>query len=135
MKEEIWKDIPGFDGIYQASTLGRVRSVDRKVLVVTPTRNKGYVKVNKGTVLKIEKANYEFNYVRLYKEGVKVRLPINRLIANTFLENQNDCKYVRFKDGNKDNLEITNLYWSNEKRHNLGCVNRCGGSDRALRCV
>ena len=126
MEKEVWKDIPGFDGVYQVSTLGRARSVDRKVDVITPTRrNSGFVRTNVGTVLSIEKAHYGFNYVRLYKEGVKVRLPLHRLIAHTFLENPNNCKYVGFKDGDKDNMGIKNLYWTNKKRRNLRNVSCC----------
>lgn len=125
MEKEVWKDIPGFDGVYQVSTLGRARSVDRKVDVITPTRKRGHVRNSKGVILSIEKSSHGFNYVRLYKEGVKVKLQLHRLEAITFLENPNNCKYVGFKDGNKDNLEIKNLYWTNEKRRNLGNVSCC----------
>lgn len=126
MTKEIWKDIPGFDGVYQVSTLGRVRSVDRKVDVITPTRNRGHIRNSKGVILGIEKSTNGFNYVRLYKEGVKVRLQLHRLIAYTFLENPNDCKYVRFKDGNRDNMGIDNLCWSDRRCRDLENLSCCG---------
>ena len=125
MKKEVWRDIPGFDGIYQVSTLGRIRSVDRNVDVITPTRKKGHVRRSKGVILSLEKSPNGFNYARIYQDGVKVRLPLHRVIANTFLENPDNCKYVGFRDGNKDNLEIKNLYWNNKKRRNLGNVSCC----------
>ena len=116
MKKEIWKDIPEFNGVYQASTLGRIRSVDRMVLVVNPAGGRIYEKKNKGVILRVEKDKNGFNYVRLYKEGVKVKLQNHRLVAITFLDNPKGCKFVKFKDGDRDNPEVTNLEWTNKRR-------------------
>lgn len=123
MKEEIWEDIPGFDGNYQVSTLGRVRSVDREVDVMSITRCGWYTKKCKGRILKIEKGDNGFNYVRLYLDGIKVKRQIQRLVAVTFLENPNDYDYVGFKDGNKDNMALENLEWTDEKRRCVGVLN------------
>ena len=125
MTKELWKDIPGFNGVYQVSTLGRVRSVDRNVDVITPTRKKGHVRRSKGVILSLEKSPNGFNYARIYQDGVKVKRQLHRLVAVTFLENPNGCKYVRFKDGDKDNLEVKNLEWTNEKTRIMRNVNYC----------
>ena len=91
MKEkEVWKDSPDFDGVYQVSTLGRVRTVDRKVTIMDPTRGGWYTRSRKGKILGIVKNDNGFNYVCLYKEGVKVKRQVQRLVAITFLENPND---------------------------------------------
>lgn len=131
MKEEIWKDIPGFDGIYQASTLGRVRSVDRKVTINSPNRGGCFTRSRKGKILEIAKEGNGFNYVYLYEDGVKVKRQIQRLVAITFLENPNDCDYVGFKDGNRDNVTLENLEWTNKKCHDVtvlscGSCSNCG---------
>lgn len=116
MSKEIWKDIPGFDGNYQASTLGRIRSVDREQMVTNPTKKNLYTRVQRGVILKIERDKNSFYYARLYHEGIKTRQLKHRLVAMTFLENPNNYQYVRFKDGNKSNSEVANLEWTNKKR-------------------
>ena len=121
MCEEIWKDIPGFEGSYQVSTLGRVRSVDRKVEVMSLTLSKGYDRTTRGTILTVERDYNGFNYVRMYSERVKVKRQLHRLVALAFLENPNGYRYVTFKDGNKDNVGLNNLEWTNEKNRDV-CV-------------
>ena len=138
MKEkEVWKDIPDFGGVYQVSTLGRVRTVDRKVTVINPTQGGEYTRSRKGEILKIVKSDNGFNYVSLYKEGVKFKRQIQRLVAIAFLENPDDCDYVGFKDGNKDNMVLENLEWTNKKRREAtvlpgGSCSNCGEKLRNL---
>lgn len=115
MKEEIWKDIPEFGGLYQASTLGRIRSVDRILTVANPTGRSEYKRNHKGVILRVLKDKNGYDYAALYKDGIKSKLQIHRLVAVTFLENPNNYSYVRFKDGDKENTELDNLYWSDEK--------------------
>lgn len=138
MKEkEVWKDIPDFDGVYQVSTLGRVRTVDRKVTIMDPTRGGWHTRSRKGKILGIVKNDNGFNYVCLYKEGVKVKRQVQRLVAITFLENPNDYDYVGFKDGNRDNMALENLEWTNKKCHDAtvlssGSCSNCGEKLRNL---
>lgn len=114
MREEIWKDIPGFNGNYQASTSGRIRSVDRVMLVSNPMGRNSYSRVHKGVILNpIMKKG--FKSVALYKDGVKTVRYAHVLVAMTFLENPNGCPYLKFKDGDKGNIDITNLEWTNGK--------------------
>lgn len=111
MKEEIWEDIPGFDGNYQVSTLGRVRSVDREVAIMYGCS----IKSCKGRILKPKKDSNGFNYVFLFLDGIRVKRQVQRLVAITFLENPNGYDYVRFKDDDRDNMALENLEWTNEK--------------------
>ena len=81
--QEIWKDIPGYEGLYQVSNLGEVKSLGREVLL-KPIRNK------KGYLL-----------VALYKNHIRKFKLIHRLVAQTFLSNSNDLPQVNHKDENK----------------------------------
>lgn len=102
---EIWKNIPGYDGIYQASTLGRIRSIDRKVW--------NYMK--KGRVLKQINNGRYYNYVSL--NGIKKY--VHRLVAITFIDNPNNLREVNHKDLNKQNNRFENLEWVTSKENKI----------------
>lgn len=94
MIKEMWKDIKGYEGIYQASNLGRIKSLNynqqKYEKILKPVKQKtGYYLVNlKGNALLL-----------------------HRVIANTFLENPNNFKTINHKDGNKANNSVDNLEW------------------------
>ena len=79
--EEIWKDIKGYEGLYQVSNLGRIKS-KRKIL-----------KPIKGEYLK----------VGLSKNGVQKTLYVHRLVAEAFVKNNNEFTHVNHIDENKYN--------------------------------
>ena len=111
MIEEIWKDIKGYEGLYQVSTLGRIRSLD-VVRYFYPMERKPYTQLRKGRILKPYYRKDGFTDVTLYKDGVaNIRL-IHILVATTFLENPMGRKMVWFKDGDKTNTKLDNLKWS-----------------------
>lgn len=82
MKNEIWNDIPGFEGYYQASTLGNIRSVDRTIM-----RNDGVVITIKSVTLSpcANRRQKGRKRVNLSKGGVQFSMLVSRLIADTFL--------------------------------------------------
>lgn len=88
---EIYKDIQGYEGKYQISNLGNVYSlITNKIL--KPQKNiHGYLKVG------------------LYKNGKCKIFNIHNLVANAFIENPNNYKYVNHKDENKTNNRVENL--------------------------
>ena len=89
---EIWRDIPGFNGYYQASTFGRVKSL-----------HKGKEHIMKQQLL----GNYYMT--NLYVDGKKFFSSVHRLIAKTFLPNSNDLPEVDHIDGDTTNNHISNL--------------------------
>ena len=111
---EIWKDIEGYEGYYQASSLGRIRSLDRIVerkqagdRAVRVCNQHGKIlslMVNKGT-RKGVKPRYE---IRLSKDGKVTGHQVHRLIALTFLDGAPELE-VNHKDGDTLNNRVDNL--------------------------
>ena len=107
--KEIWKDIKGFEGIYQVSNLGNVRSLDRKVF------NKGNNSWcnKKGRILKPTKDKGGYLYVGLYdKENAKTSsVKIHRLVALHFCTGYKQGLEVNHKNGVRDDNRSENLEW------------------------
>lgn len=111
--EEIWKDISGYEGYYQISNLGRVRSLDRYVATVGNPSGKRLIH---GKILSQSKrvmSNVEDGYysVTLCKRGVDTLFNVHRLVAETFIPNPNNLPCVNHKDENKHNNMADNLEW------------------------
>lgn len=109
MTEEIWKDIEGYEGRYQVSNLGRVKSIKhydsrghlRAERVLKPTNDwDGYLRVN------------------LYKNRVQVNKTIHRLVAEAFIPNPENKPTVNHIDENKTNNNVNNLEWATMKEQN-----------------
>lgn len=104
MKNEIWKDIIGYEGMYQVSNLGRIKSKERvafrgdgtplhlKESIMTPTYN-------------------TYLYARLRKDGQYKNLGIHRLVCQAFHPNPNNYPCVNHKDNNPLNNHADNLEW------------------------
>lgn len=106
--EEIWKDIPGFEGRYQASSLGRIRSLtfSKKVLSRWGTYRDV---IFKGKILNTNHKNSN-GYTNL-KLGAGKSYDVHRLVAMTFVPNPLNLSEVNHIDFNKINNIITNLEW------------------------
>lgn len=90
---EIWKDIQGYEGLYQVSSLGRIKS-----------NHKGYETILKNT-------GKEYFGIKLCKNGVQKDFRIHRLVAETFIINSKNYECVNHKDENKHNNNVNNLEW------------------------
>lgn len=105
--EEIWRDIPSLEGAYQASNLGRIKSLSR--LVNHPS---GGVKRIKERILKIALGTSGYYIVGIAINGKNTTKTVHRLIAKTFIDNPENKPEVNHKDGNKLNNNLSNLEWS-----------------------
>ena len=111
MQEE-WRDIRGYEGLYQVSNLGRVKSLkDRygnyREKILTPGNNRGYLQVN------------------LYKDGKRKTYRVHKLVAEVFIDNSNDYKEINHKDEDKTNNRVENLEWCDRKYNaNYGTINK-----------
>lgn len=112
---EIWKDVIGYEGIYQVSNLGRVKSLDRDVLC-----NGRYHKHIKGQTLKGSIGRYGYLRVSLCRKSVDIHI----LVARVFVENPHNYTDVNHKDENKLNNKADNLeYCTKEYNNNYGTRN------------
>ena len=106
LSTEIWKDIKGYEGLYQVSNLGRVKSVERKV-----RHNYGGLKTVPERILKGSPDGDGYLYVSLSKENHKRNPKIHKLVANAFLLNPDNLPQVNHIDENKENNRVSNLEW------------------------
>ena len=117
--EEIWKDIENYNGLYQVSNHGRVKSLERKV----PNQNRIYSE----RILKPEKPKCGYLYCALCKDGFARHIRVHRLVAFAFIPNPYNKPQVNHKDGNKQNNSADNLEWctnSENVSHSYGNTER-----------
>lgn len=107
---EVWKDIEGYEGLYQVSSFGNVRSLDRVVIA-----KNGRKIPKKGKMLKQRISIHGYWTVGLCKEGRSGRYLVHRLVALTFLPRIPGKNIVNHKDENKLNSNVSNLEWCDTK--------------------
>lgn len=94
--QEIWKDIEGYEGLYQISNFGRVKSFCKSIagkIIIQHLSCKGYYSVH------------------LYKNGHMKNFTVHRLVAIHYIENKNHFPFINHKDENKLNNCVSNLEW------------------------
>lgn len=118
--QEIWKPIVGFEGYYEVSSFGNVRSVDRYVV-----NNKG-LRLIKGQIIKQTKQKNGYLYVGLYKKQKHKLIRVHRLVAEAFIPNPNNLPFINHRDENPLNNIVENLEWCTPKYNiNYGtCIER-----------
>lgn len=107
--KEIWKDVKGYEGLYQVSNLGHVRSL----------------KYGKERVLKEGTDRDGYLHVGLCLNCCQKTYKVHRLVADVFISNPNNLPQVNHIDGNKTNNNVENLEWCTQKQnihhaHNTG---------------
>ncbi len=115
--KEIWKPIAGYNGLYQASNIGRVR------------RN--------GTILHNFLGTNKYLNVDLYLNGEKKQHRVHRLVAAAFIPNPENKPTVNHKDGDKQNNIVTNLEWATRSEnilHSYRELGRTGPRGAATSC-
>ena len=108
---EEWRPIEGYEGLYEVSSYGRVRSLDRFIV-----DSLGHKRFYKGKVLSPIKDKNGYLSVKL-QEGNKHN--IHRLVAQEFIENPDNLPQVNHKDENKSNNRVDNLEWCDQAYNNL----------------
>ncbi len=111
MDNEIWKDIPEFEGYYQASKTGLIRRIGDY------SNQSNSWKLNEPKILKQKDNGKGYKYVILSVDGVRYNRYVHRLVASTFIPNPNNYKEINHKDGYKVNNNVDNLEWCNHSQN------------------
>ena len=114
INEEIWKDIPGFEGWYQASNKGRIKSVNRKVNY----KNKGPIRTSLAHILNPKLSNKGYLEVVLAVNGKLYYKRVHQLVALTFIDNPNNYPYINHINEIKTDNRVCNLEWCSPKQNN-----------------
>ncbi len=125
-KCEVWKDIKGYEGLYQVSNFGRVKSLPRFRI----GKSNSLVPINE-SIMKDTISNRGYNIISLCKNGKYKTLTIHSLVAKAFIPNSENLPEVNHKDGDKTNNNDWNLEWvtssENKKHaHKIGLCNQIG---------
>ena len=103
--EEIWKPVRNYEGLYEVSNLGRVKSLN-------------YNRTGKERIMKGLDNGHGYLFVQLCKDGKVNNCRINRLVAQAFLPNPNNLPEVNHKDKIRTNNRVDNLEWCTTQ-HNI----------------
>ena len=99
--KELWKDIKDYEGLYQISNFGKIKSIGYgKSLLLKPFKDRKYLSIN------------------LYKDKKCKKYKIHRLVAQAFIPNPNNYPIINHKDENKYNNYVYNLEWCDIKYNN-----------------
>lgn len=99
-----WRDIEGYEGIYQVSNLGQVRSLN-------------YRRMGKAKILKLIKDKENYLLTHLYNNSERKTYKVHRLVAKAFIPNSNSKPQVDHIDTNSSNNKVFNLQWVTDKEN------------------
>lgn len=122
--EEFWKDVEGFEGLYQVSNLGQIRSLPRKG--------------SRGGIMVGSKHPKGYRYITFRKDGKQYTLKVHRLVAEAFIPNPDNLPEVNHKNEDKTDNSVENLEWcSTQYNHEYGSRTEkarvsCG---KPIRCI
>lgn len=112
---ELWKAVSGFEGIYEISSYGRVKSLSR---IIQKGNNTAFLKEK---MLK-PSMNERYCFVSLGKNHNFRQYSLHRLVASAFIPNPNNLPEVNHIDGNKQNNNVENLEWCDGSYNQLHAV-------------
>jgi hypothetical protein len=121
MKDIIWKDIPGYEGLYQVSNDGKVKSCERIVPVATSGKQKVTEKLLKQSI------DRGYARVTLSYKGKTIRKTVHHFVALCFIPNPESKKFINHINGVKTDNTVSNLEWctsSENERHSYSVLKK-----------
>lgn len=124
--EERWKSVNGYEGLYEISNFGNVKSLKRTVVDC-----RGFNKTISEKVLKHRRHNHGYRYITLCRPGDYHNKLVHRLIAEHFIENPQNKPHINHINGNKADNRLENLEWCTQSENNqhavdTGLISRTG---------
>lgn len=110
---EIWKDVVGYEGFYQVSNYGKIRSMDREI-----TQKNGRKRFYKGEIKSFAKDKDGYLIVCLNKEGKQKNHKVHRLVGESFIVNYENKPLINHIDEDKSNNHVENLEWATHYENN-----------------
>ncbi|CUX20118.1 MULTISPECIES: NUMOD4 domain-containing protein [Agrobacterium tumefaciens complex] len=107
---EAWKPIPGFEDSYEASTHGRIRSLDRIVTFAASERQPAHTKRLRGKILR-RSFTKGYPSVSLYRGSVRTQKMVHAIIADTFLGPRPPGALACHGNGIRTECDVDNIYW------------------------
>ena len=104
--DEIWKEIKGYEGKYQVSNMGRVRSIPHEIV----TQWGKYLTKGKILTPRVSNTGYLRVHLSITRKTSKT-ISVHRLVAEAFIDNPFNLPEVNHIDGNKENNSVSNLEW------------------------
>lgn len=104
--EEIWKPIEGYDGLYEISSYGNVKALQRTFI-----SGRGLIQTYPEHLMNLEKTKCGYLRCSLCKDGKHKRFLVHRLVAKSFIENPNNYPEINHIDEDKTNNHLENLEW------------------------
>jgi len=106
---EIWKPVVGYEGLYEVSSLGKIKSMDRFI----------YWKKIKWIPRKVNIDTNWYNSIVLAKNKVYSRIRFHRIVAQAFIQNPENKPDVNHIDWNKNNNSVNNLEWTTKSENHI----------------
>ncbi len=116
-ENEIWKSIKDYEGLYEVSNYGRIKSLEKSFIIY-----RGGIQKRKQKIKNLQSDKYGYNTVALSKNSLKKTYKVHRLVAISFLEKPDDLDIINHKNGIKNDNRVENLEWCNNSLNQLHAI-------------